>query len=383
VSETISQLPLASEANLTDRIPATQGSVGAGTGTTRAVTGTMLVNLVSDNLTNIIVEPTAPSTSTDNPNINSIRSATQTGGTPGFVVANGRFFTTVSAGATNYEWALLSVMENHSTAGNNLAGYFQAHKRSTGPTWAATFEADDFNNAVSSVAGSMVAVEIDCNSSNTDDFQNGIRVGIDLICGQAAGTSTVAEIGFGARVNVTPGGNSVRRAFSVLGLYNQAAFDASLGTAGSRSGVTAAAFRSATGQIWDFSGTSTNYLWLNPSGPTLQYVAGGNTLLTMTGAGQLGTVTVTASPTSTEVGYSVLGTTGAVGFDTSAATLSAAAIRLAAGQTIALDVGAAHTLRYDSGTGKLFYAVSGTNVFSVDASGNMRCAGTVTPSVTP
>ena len=46
MSETISQLPLASEANLSDLIPVTQGSVGAGTGITRTVTGAMLADLV-------------------------------------------------------------------------------------------------------------------------------------------------------------------------------------------------------------------------------------------------------------------------------------------------------------------------------------------------
>jgi hypothetical protein len=40
-------------------------------------------------------------------------------------------------------------------------------------------------------------------------------------------------------------------------------------------------------------------------------------------------------------------------------------------------------LRYDSATSKLIYYVSGVAKWSVDASGNMRCAGTVTPSVAP
>lgn len=42
-----------------------------------------------------------------------------------------------------------------------------------------------------------------------------------------------------------------------------------------------------------------------------------------------------------------------------------------------------NTLTFDSGTGKLFYAVAGVNKWSVDASGNVRAAGTVTGSVTP
>lgn len=61
----------------------------------------------------------------------------------------------------------------------------------------------------------------------------------------------------------------------------------------------------------------------------------------------------------------------------------AATILLAAGQTIAFDAAATRTLSYDAGSGKLFFAVSGTNMFSIDASGNVRAAGTITPSVTP
>ena len=42
-----------------------------------------------------------------------------------------------------------------------------------------------------------------------------------------------------------------------------------------------------------------------------------------------------------------------------------------------------NTLRYDAGTSKLFYAVGGVNKWSIDASGNIRASGTITPSVTP
>ena len=58
MSETISQLPLASEANASDLIPATQGSTGAGTGMTRAITvaqiGTMVV---ADTLSTTVTSP--------------------------------------------------------------------------------------------------------------------------------------------------------------------------------------------------------------------------------------------------------------------------------------------------------------------------------------
>lgn len=43
----ISALPAASQANLTDEIPATQGSSGAGTGTTRSITIAQLLALIT------------------------------------------------------------------------------------------------------------------------------------------------------------------------------------------------------------------------------------------------------------------------------------------------------------------------------------------------
>ncbi len=63
--------------------------------------------------------------------------------------------------------------------------------------------------------------------------------------------------------------------------------------------------------------------------------------------------------------------------------VGAVTIKLAAGQKIALDAAATRTLSYDSASGKLFFAVAGANVFSIDTSGNVKAAGTVTASTTP
>jgi hypothetical protein len=59
------------------------------------------------------------------------------------------------------------------------------------------------------------------------------------------------------------------------------------------------------------------------------------------------------------------------------------AIWLGNNQTIALDSAGTHTLHYDTTAGKLYYQVSGVNKFSIDDSGNMKAAGTITPSTTP
>jgi hypothetical protein len=66
-----------------------------------------------------------------------------------------------------------------------------------------------------------------------------------------------------------------------------------------------------------------------------------------------------------------------------------ASVRMSAGQIIdfnggpALNSAPGNYLRYETATSKLFYYVGGVAKWSVDASGNMRCAGTVTGSVTP
>lgn len=65
------------------------------------------------------------------------------------------------------------------------------------------------------------------------------------------------------------------------------------------------------------------------------------------------------------------------------------AVTMSAGHVVDFNGGPALTsapgnyLRYDSASSKLIYYVSGVAKWSVDASGNMRCAGTVTPSVAP
>lgn len=66
-----------------------------------------------------------------------------------------------------------------------------------------------------------------------------------------------------------------------------------------------------------------------------------------------------------------------------------AALRMSAGQIIDLNGGPALNsapgsyLQYRTATSRLYYVVAGVDKWSVDASGNMRCAGTVTPSTTP
>ncbi len=109
------------------------------------------------------------------------RVASHAGGTHGVVNAAVSGITTVSAGNTNFEWALLSRMDNSATSGDasqNLAGYFQAFKRSTGATWATTTE---FRDYLADPAAGSVSQEIDLIANGTDANSN--RVMSDYVAG--------------------------------------------------------------------------------------------------------------------------------------------------------------------------------------------------------
>ena len=418
--------------------------------------------------------PKTTTTSTDPPVLSVVRQTSHSGGSPGYVVFGQKIYLNVGAPVTNFEWAFTSIIDNHAASGENVAGYFQANKFANGPTWAAVMECSDKTVTPSSVNGALPCIEVDVGAAGLDDYPPvGLRGGI-TIGTNSQGTTTPTEVGWGVRVTDSQY-SSYRRAFYVGGKFSEAGFDTSQGTPTSRSGVTAAAFRSGSNQIWDFSGTNAAYWWLNSG--TMQYVANGNGVLNILASGEVdsangytgnyfnatpsagtpgfqvkgaagavgydtststlsgpafrskagqswdfsGTNTATwalnsgvmqytasgtsvftigpngavASPTSFASGqftatpaaglsgHEVKGTTGAVGFDTSTATLSTAAVRIAAGQAVCMEATCQRTLTYNSASQKLFYNVAGSPVMSVDASGNAKFLGTVTPSTTP
>ncbi len=104
------------------------------------------------------------------------RRANHTGGTPGFVNSGILAKTFVSAGNTNFEWAIVGVVDNSATAGENVGGYFQGIKRATGPTWGATIEVIDKTGA--NPATGAVGIEVNVTANGTDASNN--RVGIDV-----------------------------------------------------------------------------------------------------------------------------------------------------------------------------------------------------------
>lgn len=107
------------------------------------------------------------------------RNATYTGGTVGYVNSVLYVETEVASSATSFEWGVTSVLKNYATGGENVGGYLQGNKYSTGPTFGSVSEVCDMNNASSSsVGGSVIGTEVDvwCNGGDGAAQRHGVNV---------------------------------------------------------------------------------------------------------------------------------------------------------------------------------------------------------------
>ena len=180
------------------------------------------------------------------------RIANHTGGTPGWVSCAFSAKTDVTnSSATNFEWAILGVVDNSAAAGENVGGYFQGIKRSTGPTWGATVEVID-KTGPNPTTGA-VALEVDITANGTDN--NNSRVGIDIAVRKdnILGSGCVAA--FGIRFQ-TQAGSSV-----VVGL------DTTICS------ITQAAIKMAQGQAIAFDANATDKIASDGTG--IAYYSGG------------------------------------------------------------------------------------------------------------
>jgi hypothetical protein len=230
------------------------------------------------------------------------RIANHSGGTAGWVSTALNVRTDVTGtGATNYEWAFLAVMHNYAAAGENVGGYLQGNKYSTGPTWGSTIEARD-KTGLTNTTGGLIGVEVGVFANGGDS--NNTRVGIDVSLGKNAVTDTTCEVSYGVRVvptNNTFTAARVKRAFSVGNLEFDCGFDTSQGTQAT-GGV---AFRMAAQQKFSLTATNDRYLtwnsgvfqlWSGNPGPALELSDAG--ALNITGSLTiLGTQVVTARRT--------------------------------------------------------------------------------------
>lgn len=125
--------------------------------------------------------------------------STAVGGTRGWVASPHYAHTIAGAGVTQFEWVTLSVLDNHATAGENVANYAQGNRFGTGPTWAAVSEVADTTTNL----GGVISHEFDMWVTGGD---TGGRIGLDVVLGDVklmrgmSPPSTVIEGSAGIRI---------------------------------------------------------------------------------------------------------------------------------------------------------------------------------------
>jgi len=265
--------------------------------------------------TRLIVYKSGTTSGSDFAVVNVQRTTNHAGGAGGSVATSLRVGTTIGAGVSNQEWALLSAATTSSTAGGAaVGGDFQGIRTATSsaPIWGGIFNAIDQTGAASSsVLGAILAGEIDIRASGADDGGNGATFG-----------------GLGLRKGLQ---------FNIVRHSESVDLEVSHGA------------------------------WFSTQEPTH------STYLSTIGFA-IGTQT-----------YQALDTRGAV----APASGIMAAVRMDHDQIIdfnggpALKSEAGNYLQYRAATSRLYYVVAGVDKFSIDASGNVRAAGTLTGSTTP
>jgi len=222
----------------------------------------------------------APSGGGELATYNIFRNPSAAGGTPGNVSNGLRVQVNVGASVAQYEWAILGVLNNKATAGENVAGYFQANKGTlgvaAGPTWGAVTEAHDKSGLSDPVSG-LVSLECHISSDGTD--VNTRRIGIDVV--GDIGVSAGGDISYGIRIGAFNGVDANCLFYNGIYLRNKhtrAINISSTGAVGidiSGATLTAAAIRLATDQYISFVNTDTKRLRWNAGASGLVYQSGG------------------------------------------------------------------------------------------------------------
>jgi len=121
------------------------------------------------------------------------RSASAGGG--GYVVPAMYTHVTTERDTQSLEWASLTILNNRSDYGANVAVYGQANKYADGPTWGGVIEAQDATGK-----GALWGLEVDAFTSGPSEFAQrggGDRVGLGLVVGRAYGRGPTATVDYG------------------------------------------------------------------------------------------------------------------------------------------------------------------------------------------
>ena len=218
------------------------------------------------------------------------------GGTPGFVSSVQNVNASVSKNVTDFVWGIVSTLNNSADAGENVAIYGQGNRvANIGPIWGGVFEARDLTNTDGTGKLGTVGIEVDVFTNGADVNNN--RVGIDVVVskGVPAGLAPIATVGV--------------RVGSFLG--------------NPLNGTWNFGFQARECVSADFLAQSTSYAAFQGNG--------NNTF-----------------------GFFLNGT-HSVGLDMSTATITTKAIRIAAGQQIALSGNDAITIEYNTASNSILF----------------------------
>jgi hypothetical protein len=102
---------------------------------------------------------------------------------------------TTDENTQSYEWANLTILNNYSKYGANVAVYSQANKRGNGPTWGGVIEAQDATGR-----GAVWGLEVDAfttGASTFDQTGGGDRIGLGIVVGRAFNQGPKATVDYG------------------------------------------------------------------------------------------------------------------------------------------------------------------------------------------
>jgi hypothetical protein len=253
-----------------------------------------------------------------------LKTSNYTGGTVGFV--NPTFFVEANVAncGNNYEWGILSVMNNSSATGQNVAVYGQGNRQLTtaGATWGGVMEVREVV-ALNNPTHGLVGLEVDNRSNGTDSSGN--RIGIDVVAARFNTSGAATTVTYGVRVqNNADATVAITNAFSVVANNVGFAFDCANAT------VTSASLRMASQVPIQFDAAGVNQLLYDTVGLTYKVSGTAETRLLPSGGlavNTSGTVVQVVGPRIAGWGASSNGVRGAINGVT--ATLAQTAAGLA------------------------------------------------------
>lgn len=300
--------------------------------------------------------------------------------------------------ATRY-WAIGARARTSSTyqTANLVGGYFQSWRLpgSMAPIWGGITEASDFTGLNSAAVGAATSsMEMDLGTTGLDDATNpsmfggiGNRHLVHFVATRNQGTDE-NEVSTGLWF-----GTNQTRMNSVIGFSLNSRFYQALDTRGAVMPLTVTdplcSVRMSVGQIIDFNGGPSltsppgSYFQYTVAGPDrLRWMSGGVELLSIEDTGDfllygnVGIDAAIASGVQLEVGG-----TNTVGIRTSGAFTTG--LRMLSDQRLSFNTTDGSYLQYRAATGRLYCVMAGVDAWSIDATGNVRTRGTITPSTTP